>query len=115
MTKKIIDKIKKEDNVCRDPRCPFHGDLKVRGRVFQGKVTKKFSNRVVIEFERTIYMPKYERYAKSRTKLHAHLSPCLAESIDVGDYIEIKECRPLSKIISFVVTNKVKEDNGVKK
>ena len=28
-------------------------------------------------------------------------------NIDLGDYIEIKECRPISKIIHFIVINKV--------
>jgi small subunit ribosomal protein S17 len=80
----------------------------LRGRIFQGTVTKKFPKRLTIEFERTIYLRKYERYAKSKTKLHARLSDCLAPSINVGDYIEIQECRPLSKIITFVVTKKIK-------
>ena len=62
----------------------------------------------MIEFERTIYIQKYERYAKSKTRLHARLPDCLAESINVGDYIEIRECRPLSKIISFIVTKKIR-------
>lgn len=97
-----------KSGVCTDIKCPFHGELSVRGRTFEGTVIKKFNKRVVIIFERTIYLQKYERFAKSRTKLHARLPDCLANSINVGDYIMIRECRPLSKIISFVVMKKIR-------
>lgn len=72
-----------------------------RGRVFQGFVTKKFAKRVVIEFERTIYIKKYERFAKDKTRLHARVPEGL--DVSVGDYVKVQECRPLSKIIHFVV------------
>ena len=94
---------------CNDPNCPFHGRLKLRGRVFKGKVIKKFPKRVVIELERMVYVRKYERYTKSRTKLHARLPECIEDKINLGDYIRIKECRPLSKIVHFVVEAKLKE------
>ncbi len=94
---------------CTDIDCPTHGRLKVRGRTFEGNVIKKFHKRVVIEFERTIYVRKYERYAKSRTKIHARLPICMEEQIKVGDLIKIKECRPLSKIIHFVVIEKIRD------
>lgn len=79
-----------------------------RGRVFKGKVIKKFDTRVVIEFERTLYVKKYERFTKKKTKLHARLPEGM--KIEVGDYIKIRECRPLSKIIHFMVECKVKEE-----
>lgn len=81
--------------------------VSLRGRSFKGKVVKKFQKRVAIEFERTIYIKKYERYSKRKTKLHARLPEDLASEVKVGDYIEIKECRPISKIIHFIVTKKV--------
>jgi small subunit ribosomal protein S17 len=93
---------------CRDKKCPIHGNLKIRGRIFEGRVTKKFKDRVVIEFERMVYVRKYERYYKSRTKIHAHLPQCMENQIQIGDLIEVQECRPLSKIIHFVVTKKIK-------
>lgn len=98
----------KTDVSCADAKCPFHGKLRTRGRTFDGIVLKKFPKRVCIGFERTIYVKKYERYAKKRTKLHARLPDCLADKINVGDYAEIKECRPLSKIIKFVVIRKIR-------
>ncbi len=77
-----------------------------RGRMFQGIVTKKFPKRVVIEFERTVYVPKYESYYKKKTRLHARLPDNM--DINVGDLIKIQECRPLSKIIHFIVIEKLK-------
>ena len=91
-----------------DRDCPIHGNLKARGRVFEGRVIRKFPNRVTIEFERMVRVQKYERYSKSRTKLHARLPACMEKEINVGDLIKIQECRPLSKIIHFVVIKKIK-------
>ena len=94
--------------VCDDIDCPTHGTLKVRVRTFNGKVIKKFHKRITIEFERTEYIRKYERYIKLRTKIHARLPVCIEKDINVGDYVKITECRPLSKIIHFVVTDKIR-------
>ncbi|MGV8152094.1 MAG: 30S ribosomal protein S17 [Candidatus Nanoarchaeia archaeon] len=104
----IETEIKKNSNVsCTDRFCPFHGELSARGRTFKGKVIRKFPKRVTIEFERTVYVEKYERYSKRKTKLHARLPACLESSINIGDYIEIRECRPLSKIINFVAIKNI--------
>lgn len=93
---------------CDDRKCHIHGEVKARGRIFEGTVTKKLPTRIVIEFERMIYHKKYERYFKSKTKIHAHLSKCMESEIKVGDLIQIQECKPLSKIIHFVVIKKIK-------
>lgn len=103
----------KNSQSCNDIQCPFHGILSARGRVFKGTVIKKFPRRITIEFERTIYIRKYERYLKKKTKIHARLPDCLKDEINVGDYIEVQECRPLSKIIHFVTIKKIR-DGGEK-
>ena len=86
-----------------------------RGRIFEGTVIKKFPKRVVIEFERRIYIRKYERYLKSKTKIHARLSDDMADEVKIGDLIMVQECRPLSKIIHFVVIQKIKDKEEKKK
>jgi small subunit ribosomal protein S17 len=93
---------------CHDPKCHVHGGLKVRGKTFEGTVIKKFPKRTVIEFERMVYSRKYERYFRSKTKLHARLPDCMEKDIHVGDLIKIQETRPLSKIIHFAVISKIK-------
>ena len=111
---KTKDKMKVEQKtnivptICQEKDCHIHGTLKVRGRIFEGRVIKKFPKRIVIEFERMIYVRKYERYAKSRTKIHARLPFCMESSINLGDLIQVGECRPLSKITHFVVIKKIK-------
>lgn len=94
--------------ICNDKKCHIHGNLKTRGRIFEGRVTKKFPNRVVIEFGRMIYSRKYERYFKARTRIHARVPSCMENEIQTGDLIKIQECRPLSKIIHFTVIKKIK-------
>ena len=78
-----------------------------RGRTFEGFVTKKFFNRAVVEFERTIFVPKYERFYKKKTKLHARVPEGF--ELNIGDYVKIAECRPLSKIIHFIVIEIVRK------
>lgn len=109
------EKAKTAGAVCDDPKCPVHGNLKTRGRKFKGTVIRKFPKRLTIQFERMVYIRKYERYVKARTKVHARLPDCMKDGIEVGDYVQVQECRPLSKIIHFVVIGKVKDKSGVKK
>ena len=51
---------------------PYSWKFESKRKNFEGRVTKKFPTRIVIEFERMIYSKKYERYYKSKTKIHAH-------------------------------------------
>ncbi|MCK4649979.1 30S ribosomal protein S17 [Candidatus Pacearchaeota archaeon] len=105
------EKKKMENSIeCKDRFCPVHGDkkLKMRGRTFQGKVIKKLAGRVTIQFDRMLKLPKYERYEKRRTKIHARLPDCMSGDVSVGDLIEIAETRPISKMIHFVVSKVIK-------
>jgi len=106
--KKKIAEATKNNKQCEDRDCVIHGKLKTRGRTFEGIVSKKQDRRITIMFERMIYVPKYERYKKSKTKLHARVSDCMIDDINPGDFVQIKECRPLSKIIHFIVIKKIK-------
>jgi len=98
-----------EKEVCNDRNCPTHGTLSIRGRTFEGTVIKKFPKRITIAFERNSYVRKYERYIKYTSKIHARLPVCMDKEINVGDYVQIMECKPLSKIIHFVVVKKIRE------
>ncbi|MBS3088313.1 30S ribosomal protein S17 [Candidatus Pacearchaeota archaeon] len=103
MKKKQVEKQieKKESNLVKT-------SLPSRGRTFEGIVTRKFPKRIAIEFERTIYIQKYERFAKTKTRIHARLPDELADQIQIGDLVQVRECRPLSKIIHFIVVKKIK-------
>ena len=90
---------------CTDKNCPFHGDIKVRGRIFKGKViSDKMTKGVVIKFKRIYKIEKYERFAKKNTKLKAHNPDCIKAKN--GDVVTIMETRPISKTKSFVVISK---------
>jgi len=116
-TKKVLETKMENKKIgeCKDKDCHIHGNLKARGRTFKGIVVSKNPKRVAIEFERMNYVRKYERYAKSKTKIHARLPICMEEGINIGDLIKIQECRPLSKIIHFVVIEKIKDVEELKK
>jgi small subunit ribosomal protein S17 len=87
---------------CGDSRCPFHGHVKVRGKILVGKVVSISDKQtVVIQREFLYKIPKYNRYERRRGKVHAHMSPCI--EVKEGDVATIAECRPLAKTVSFVV------------
>lgn len=86
---------------CEDVRCPFHGRIKVRGKILNGKVVSLSKQTIVIQREYLSKMKKYNRYERRRSKMHAHLPPCI--DLKEGDTATIAECRPLAKTISFVV------------
>jgi small subunit ribosomal protein S17 len=87
---------------CQDDRCPFHGHLKVRGRLLSGRaVSAAVKGFVVVEMEYLHMVPKFSRGERRRSRVSAHIPPCI--EVGQGDWVTIGECRPLSKTISFVV------------
>lgn len=66
------------------------------------------SRKVVIQF--SAKHPKYGKYVRKRTVLHAHDERNESQR---GDRVEIAECRPISKTKSWVVT-RVIEKQAVK-
>jgi small subunit ribosomal protein S17 len=91
---------------CSDIRCAIHGELKIRGRVFQGTViSDKMQRTVTVEWPRLSYLPKFERYEKRRSRVKAHNPPCIAAK--EGDTVRIAECRPIAKTVKFVVIEKL--------
>ena len=97
--------VKHPDRACEDPVCPFHGDLKIRGKLLTGRIVSVAAkNMAVVQRESFEYNKKYMRYFKKRNKLHAHLPPCL--DLKIGDTATVAECRPISKTVSFVVVQR---------
>ena len=87
---------------CQDVRCPFHGNLKVRGRLLTGKaVSAEGRGFVVVQMEYLHMVGKFNRGERRRSRVSAHLPPCI--EVEDGDTVTIGECRPLSKTIAFVV------------
>ena len=93
--------------------CPFYGELAVRGQVREGIVASADMDRtVVVEREYDVFVPKYDRYMKRRSRIPAHV-PEVLEPLVVGDRVKIAECRPLSKTKSHVVVEIVEEADAV--
>lgn len=100
--------VKEPEKECEDENCPFHGTLKVRGGVMEGKVvSSKGEKTAVIERSYTQKVPKYERYERRSSKIPAHNPPCI--NAQEGDIVKIGECRPISKTKSFVIVEKREE------
>ena len=100
--------IKRPEIECYEEECPFHGSLAIRGRTLEGTVVStRMQKSCVVQLNYTRYDQKYERYARMRSRITAHSTPCLP--IRVGDSVKIAECRPLSKTKSFVVVEIIKE------
>jgi len=92
---------------CGDKKCPFHGDLKIRGRTFVGNIIKKdVHGTATVEWKRLFFITKYERYEKRRTKIRVHNPKCI--STKIGDKVRINECRPISKTKHFVIMGVIK-------
>ena len=72
-----------------DENCPFYGNLRLRGQVLEGTVSK-------------VGMQKTITFEKRTSVLSAHLPSCIGE-VNVGDAVKVMECRPLSKTVSFCV------------
>lgn len=93
---------------CEDSNCPFHGALRIRGKMIEGTVVSKKMNRsVTVERDYMHYFRKYMRYEKRRSRIMAHCPPCL--EINEGRRVTIAECRPISKEVAFVVVQSSRE------
>lgn len=98
--------LKKPTKTCADRNCPFHGDLPVRGRVFEGVVASaKMDKTVVVKRDYLYYVAKFMRYERRRSRIPSHNPPCV--DAKEGDRVIIAECRPVSKTVSFVVVEKL--------
>ena len=106
-TKNIGIEVPKPKATCKDKHCPFHGTLKVRGRIFTGKIVKASMHKtVIVEWPRLFYLPKYERFEKRKTRVKAHNTECI--NAKVGDEVRIMESKPISKTKNFVVIEVIK-------
>lgn len=73
-----------------------------QGRVISDKMDKS----IVVAIERRVKHPLYGKFIKRTTKLHVHDEN---NESGIGDIIEIKECRPLSKTKSWMLIRVVEK------
>ncbi|XP_037691359.1 40S ribosomal protein S11-like [Choloepus didactylus] len=97
------------DGIHVDKKCPFTGNVSIRGRILSRVVTKmKMQRSIVIRRDYLHY-----RFEKCHKNMSVHLSPCFRD-VQIGDIITVGECRPLSKTVRFDVL-KVTKAAGTKK
>ena len=75
--------------------------MESRGRVLSGVVVSDKADKTIsVKIERKVKHSKYGKVIKRSTKVHAHDEN---NSAKVGDFVSIQECRPISKLKSFVL------------
>ena len=98
--------VKSPKQKCESSECPFHGNLKIRGKVFEGVVVSlKPQRTAIIEKHYLRFIPKYERYERRKKKISVHKPECI--KLEEGDKVKIAECRPISKTKRYVVIEKL--------
>lgn len=106
--RKIGVKARPPEKVCIDVKCPWHGNLSLRGRVFVGTVASaRAPKTAIVEWGFVHYLPKYERYERRHSRIAAYNPECIGAR--PGDIVKIAECRPLSKTKAFAVVEVVGE------
>jgi len=102
------------DGTYIDKKCPFTGNVSIRGRILTGVVTKmKMQRTIIVRRDYLHYIRKYNRFEKRHRNMAVHLSPAFRD-VQHGDIVTVGECRPLSKTVRFNVL-KVSKGPGSKK
>ncbi|XP_031232324.1 40S ribosomal protein S11-like [Mastomys coucha] len=97
-----------------DKKCPFTGNVSIRGRILSGVVTKvKMQRTIVIRRDYLHYIRKDNHFEKCHKNMFMHLFPCF-RGVQIGDIVTVGVCRPLSKTVQFNVL-KVTKAAGTKK
>ncbi|XP_017488293.1 PREDICTED: 40S ribosomal protein S11-like [Rhagoletis zephyria] len=97
-----------------DKKCPFTGNVAIRGRILRGVVVKnKMQRTIVIRRDYLHYIRKYNRFEKRHKNMSVHLSPCFRD-VALGDVVTVGECRPLSKTVRFNVLKVTKSASSKK-
>ena len=85
-----------------DKKCPFTGNVSIRGRILRGVVTStKMKRTIVVRRDYLHYIKKYQRFEKRHKNFNVHCSPCFR--VKEGDVVTVGQCRPLSKTVRFNV------------
>ena len=93
---------------CTDKKCPFHGNIKLRGRILSGIITStKMNSTVVVKRDFTFYVKKYQRYERRSSKISAHIPDCI--EVEAGESVKIAESKKISKTVNFIVIEKQME------
>mmetsp|Transcript_11647 Transcript_11647/g.12025 ORF Transcript_11647/g.12025 Transcript_11647/m.12025 type:complete len:164 (+) Transcript_11647:40-531(+) len=91
------------DGTYVDKKCPFTGNVSIRGRILTGiVVSTKMKRTIIIRRDYLQYIKKYRRFEKRHSKLAVHCSPAFP-NVSEGDVVTVGQCRPLAKTVKFNV------------
>ncbi len=80
-----------------------------RGRTFTGIViSAKSQKTATVQWNYWRYIKKFERYVRLRSKVRVHNPETMNATL--GDVVDIKECRPISKTKTFIIIEKRGKD-----
>ncbi|KAK9795926.1 hypothetical protein WJX73_005369 [Symbiochloris irregularis] len=97
-----------------DKKCPFTGNVSIRGRILSGVVkSTKMHRTIIVRRNYVHFIKKYARYEKRHGNIAAHISPCFR--CNDGDTVIIGQCRPLSKTVRFNVLRVIPAGSDSKK
>eukprot|EP00918_Siedleckia_nematoides_P078448 GHVU01171649.1.p1 GENE.GHVU01171649.1~~GHVU01171649.1.p1 ORF type:complete len:222 (+),score=39.54 GHVU01171649.1:67-666(+) len=91
-----------KDGLYVDKKCPFTGNVSIRGRILKGMViSTKMRRTITLRRHYLHYYKKYNRFEKRHKNISAHCSP--AFDVAEGDIVTVGQCRPISKTVRFNV------------
>ena len=77
-----------------DKKCPFTGNVSIRGRILKALViSTKMQRTIIVRRDYLHYVAKYNRYEKKHRNIPVHVSPAFA--IKEGDIVIIGQTRYL--------------------
>ena len=77
-------------------------------RLLSGKVISSRDKTIVIEVTRRVKHKLYKKIIKRAKKYHAHDEE---NKYKIGDYVTIEETKPISKMKTWNVLNKLNEES----
>lgn len=103
-----------KESTSTDKKCPYTGNVSVRGKTFEGRVVSDSMSRTVkVEWDNLVKDSKFNRYLKTKSRVAAHNPDVIGAK--VGDKVLIGETRPLSKTKHFVVIKVLENESNSKK
>ncbi len=113
MTKTILGvqapKAEAKAAVALDKNCPFYGELNVKKASLVGTIIKKDAHgTATIEWERSRFVPKYERFEFRRSRIRVHNPASI--NAQIGEKVLVARTRPIRKTKHHVIIKVIADE-----
>ena len=99
----IVSTRKAKEGNFMDKKCPFSGNVSIRGKILKGMcISTKMKRTIIIRRNYLHYIKKYNRFEKRHKNVAVHCSPCFSD-VKEGDIVTAGQRRPLAKTVRFNV------------